>query len=105
MAGKRAPEGLSKDAGAFWRHTVAEFDFEPHHERLLTLACEAWDRGRDAGEAVARDGAFYVDRHGATRPHPGLAVQRDATMTFARLLRELDLDGEPGPDPRPPRRV
>ena len=67
-------------------------------------ACEALDRGQEARQRLQEDGSFFTDRHGSPRPHPALAVARDASITFSRVLRELDLDGEPGPDPRPPRR-
>jgi len=88
----------------WWRQVVGDFDLEPHHVRLLSLACEAWDRGVQAREAIEEEGAYYLDRHGSPRPHPGLAVERDSRLSFARLIREIDLDGSPDPDPRPPRR-
>jgi hypothetical protein len=83
---------------------LREFDLDEHHVRLLTLAAEAWDRTQGAREAVALHGAVYEDRFGQPRAHPEVAIERDSRIAFARLLRELDLDGEPGPDPRPPRR-
>jgi phage terminase small subunit len=83
---------------------MADFSLEAHHERLLTLACEALDRAVEAREALADHGTYYRDRFDQPRAHPAVAVERDARLAFARLVRELDLDGEPLPDQRPPRR-
>jgi hypothetical protein len=43
---------------------------EGHHERLLTLAGEAYDRAAEARETLERDGAFFNDRFGTPRPTP-----------------------------------
>lgn len=83
---------------------MAEYELEQHHERLLTAACGAWDRMTEAREAVAADGLTVEDRYGQLKPHPLLAVEKDSRIAFARLVREIDLDGEPAPDPRPPRK-
>lgn len=82
---------------------VEEFDLEEHHVRLLTLAAEAHDRGTDARLKIADVGPYFENRFGEPRAHPAVAVERDSRIAFARLMRELDLDGGPEPDPRPPR--
>jgi hypothetical protein len=33
-----------------------DYDLEEHHSRLLTMACEAWDRACEAREIMAKDG-------------------------------------------------
>jgi hypothetical protein len=58
---------------------------------------------QEAGARLRKDGSYVEGRYGL-RAHPAIAVERDSRQAYARLLRELDLDGEPGPDPRPPRR-
>ena len=63
--------------------------------RLLTLASEAWDRGQQARKLLATHGLVYVDRFGAPRARPEVAIERDSRLAFARLLRELDLDIDP----------
>jgi phage terminase small subunit len=82
---------------------VADYDLQAHHLRLLTLAGEAWDRAAEARERIAADGAYAEDRFGQLRAHPAIAVERDARLAFARLIRELALDDEEPPGPRPPR--
>lgn len=105
MARRVAPGHLTRDTAAWWRSTVAEYeDMEPHHVRLLTLACEAWDRAEQARLLLAEHGITFTDRYGQPRARPEVNIERDARIAFARLLRELDLDGEPEPDPRLPRR-
>ena len=99
----RAPKHL-KPATRRWFESVCEqYELEQHHHRLLTLAAEAWDRGQEAREALAREGITYDDRFKVPRARPEVAIERDARLGFARLLRELALDESPPPDPRPRR--
>jgi phage terminase small subunit len=66
--------------------------------------CEALDRGEEARNAVKSDGTYLRDRFGQLKPHPALAVERDARVAVARLARELNLE-PPAPEARPPRRT
>lgn len=104
MARRRAPAHLRSATKTWWASVIAEYGLEEHHERLLTLAAQAWDRAEEARTALEANGLTYTDRFGAPRARPEIAVERDSRLAFARLIRELDLDGEPAPDPRPPRR-
>jgi P27 family predicted phage terminase small subunit len=99
----KAPDHLTEASRAWWGGIVAEYALEDHHLRLLTLAAEAWDRGFEARETLARDGAYFKSRFGEPKAHPAVAVERDSRIAYARLMRELDLDGAPDPDVRPPR--
>lgn len=98
-----APRHLSSSSRAWYETVLADFDLEPHHIRLLQLAAEAWDRGQEARQLLAQSGVVIPDRFGVPRAHPAVAIERDSRIAFARLVRELDLDGEPAPDPRPKR--
>lgn len=102
----KAPSHLAEPTKRWWRAVVAYYALEPHHIRLLTLAGDAWDRANQARALLAAEGITYTDdRSGTPRAHPAIAIERDSSIRIARLIRELDLDGEPGPDPRPPRRT
>lgn len=104
MGRRQAPQHLSKRSGRFYRSIVNDYALEPHHEELLRRACEAMDRADEARDILAEEGLTVVDRYGQTKPHPAVNIERDARIHVARMLRELDLEGEPDPDPRPPRR-
>jgi P27 family predicted phage terminase small subunit len=83
----------------WWNSVAAEIDLEPHRLRLLQLACEAWDRCNQAREALAEHGLTYLSKDGDPRPRPEVAIERDARIAFARLVRDLGLD-TPIPQPR-----
>jgi P27 family predicted phage terminase small subunit len=89
------PAHLSQSASEFWRTTVAGFELQAHHLRLLQLACEAWDRCEQAREVLSREGLTARGERGAVKAHPAVGVERDSRLAVARLLRELDLDAEP----------
>jgi len=98
------PAHLSDDASAWWRDVVRDFDLEGHHLRLLQSAAEAWDRQQQARQALADHGSLtYVRANGDLGTHPAIAVERDARLAVARLIRELDLDASaPSERSRPP---
>jgi P27 family predicted phage terminase small subunit len=94
----KAPAHLRADTAAWWKSVVRDYILQPHKLRLLQAACEAWDRLQQAREILARDGLTVEGREGGIRPHPAVAIERDARIGFARLVRELDLaddDDEP----------
>jgi len=59
------------------------------------VLCEAWDRSEQAQVRLDQEGLTVEGREGGMRPHPCVAIERDARLAVARLLRELDLDVEP----------
>ncbi|MDO8616083.1 MAG: P27 family phage terminase small subunit [Dehalococcoidia bacterium] len=98
----RAPSHLSAPSRAWWRSVTDGYLLEEHHVRLLTLACEAWDRCEQARAVLTTSGLTFEDRFGCPRARPEVAIERDSRVAFARLLRELALDVEPPKDNRPP---
>lgn len=105
MAAKIKPPAHLLPATKRWFESVLEdFDLEPHHIRLLTLAAESWDRGQQAREIVDKQGLTFVDRFGSPKARPEVSIEQNARIGFARLLRELALDVDgPSEAPRPPR--
>ena len=99
----KPPTHLHIATRKWWKSVVDEYGLEEHHIKLLTLAAEAHDRCNDARQVIADVGPYYENRFGEPRAHPAVAVERDSRVAFARLMRELDLDGGPEPDPRVPR--
>lgn len=101
--GPTPPDHLALATRRWWAGVVADFALEPHHLRLLTLAGEAWDRGQQARAVIEQHGLTYQDRFNQPRCRPEVSIERDARTSFARMLRELQLDIE-APDSRlPPR--
>jgi len=108
MATKRVipkpPSHLRAPTRRWWAAVVELYEMQDHHLRLLTLAAEAWDRGQEARELLAKHGLTFWDRFGQPHARPEVAIERDSRIAFARMLRELSLDVEPPPEPRIPRR-
>jgi P27 family predicted phage terminase small subunit len=104
MKGRPTPPAhLSRAGKALWSAIEAGYELEPHHVEVLTLFCEARDRAAAAQKIITAEGVITTDRFGQVKAHPAVAVKRDAEVTAARLLRELDLDRDPPPDTRVPR--
>src|SRR5438270_2582360 len=98
------PSHLQPATAEWWSEIAAAYELESHQYRLLTLAAEAWDRAQEARERISVDGAYLEDRFGQLRAHPAVAVERDARLAFARLVRELALGGDDSSIPEIPGR-
>jgi P27 family predicted phage terminase small subunit len=96
------PSHLSKESAAWFKHTVALYDMDEHHIKLLTLACESWDRGTQARKGLEQHGLTFVDRHGSRKPAPEISIEKDSRTAFARLVREIGLDLASEPKSSPP---
>ncbi len=94
MTKQRVPTHLSSEAKIWFESCTRSYDLEPHHVKLLTLACESWDRAVEARERIAADGAYFTNRFGEPRVHPAINIERDCRISFARLVRELGLSDE-----------
>lgn len=92
------PDYLQPATRDWFKSVVADFELDQHHVRLLTLACEAWDRGQQARLLIAEEGITVAGREGA-KPHPAIAIERNSRVAFARLISQLSLDGSE-PDQR-----
>ena len=94
MTKHQTPSHLSREATEWFESCARNYELGPHHVKLLTLACEAWDRAVQARQRIEADGAFFENRFGEPRVHPAVAVERDCRIGFARLVRELGLSDE-----------
>lgn len=100
----KAPKHLEKSTQKWVKSVLGDFDLDEHHHKLLVLAAESWDRAVAARTIIDRDGMTYTDRFGQPKVRPEIGIERDSRISFARLLRELALDGVDAPEtPRMPR--
>ncbi len=100
----QAPVFLGESGRVFWACVVGEFDLDSAALQLLAVACKQLDRIAEARAILAAQPVTYLDRFDQPREHPAVAIERNASVVFARLVRELALDVEPPADSRPPRR-
>ncbi|MBX4989563.1 P27 family phage terminase small subunit [Rhizobium lentis] len=95
---QKAPAHLRPATQKWWKSVLADFDLEDHHLRLLQLAAEAWDQAQGAREVLDKDGQTFTDRFGQPKERPEVGILQNARIAFARLLRELALDGVDAPE-------
>jgi len=94
MARVILPKHLRSGTKKWIRQICNDYELESHHLKLLIQAAGVYDRILQAQEQVEKDGSYYTDRWGAPKSHPGLAEERANRITFARLIRELNLSEE-----------
>jgi P27 family predicted phage terminase small subunit len=97
----KPPKHLRAATSQWFAQIIADYELESHHIRLLTKACESWDRSEQAREGLVKHGLTFEDRFGSPHARPEIAIERDSRLAFARLLRELGLDIAPPSDSRP----
>ena len=76
-----------------WLKSICkEYELESHHIRLLIMCGAAWDRHLQARKTIESEGAYLRDRFDQRKVHPAVQVEKEAMLTFTRILREIGLD-------------
>jgi P27 family predicted phage terminase small subunit len=91
----KPPKHLKAATRRWWAEVCARWVLEEHHQRVLTLAGEAWDVAQEAGALIRREGLTVTTKAGGPRAHPCVKIAAEARLQFFRGIRELDLDLEP----------
>ena len=99
---KKIPQHLSKPMKKFYKTVCENYDLEDHHHHLLRLACEHFDRSQEARLGIADTGLMLKDRFDQWRSNPLMQVQRDSTLAFQKLIKQLGLDDEDGDEVKLP---
>jgi P27 family predicted phage terminase small subunit len=87
------PNHLGKPERQIWRDVFSDFDLSTKTAVVvLAAALEAHQRARECREMIKRDGMTVKCRDGQLRPHPLLAVERDARSAFLAAIKTLGLE-------------
>lgn len=96
-----ALETLQPTTRTWARRVTKRWNLEEHHEKLLLLAGQAFDRCQQARAMLDADG-LTVETANGLKTHPAVAIERDSRLAYARILRELQLDAGAPDAPRKP---
>jgi P27 family predicted phage terminase small subunit len=89
------PPHLSDESARWWRAVTADFFLEAHHEKLLRLACEAWDRAQEARRILNDEGLVVRNDRGNPISHPAVRIEEHARAAFMKAVKALELDTVP----------
>ena len=89
-----APDHLSEGARALYARIREECVIDAAADEILISLCDAWDRRRQAREAMQETGPVMKDRFGVQKASPWVAIERDATLIMHRAFRLLGFDQE-----------
>ena len=90
------PKHLSSTAQKIWQEIAEDYQItDCAGQRILQVACEAFDRAQAAREKIDTDGMTITGRDGQIKNHPLVTVERDSRAAFLAGLKALNLDLEP----------
>lgn len=90
---RKSPRGLSAEARVLWKQISTDYGItDSGGQLLLETALRAFDRLRECQRIVLAEGVAVRDRYGQHKPHPLLAVEKDARAGMIVALKALNLD-------------
>ena len=94
---------LCRPGMKFRKNVLNEIRFDETHDfARIDLAAHTWDEIIECHKVIKSQGMFIEDRFGQLKENPALKTERDLKVVFCRILRELNLDIEPGKESRLP---
>ena len=91
MTQGQIPGNLRPEARELVETIEQEYVLEPHERILLHQAAVALSLSLEAAELIAAEGLTTRMARGGCKTHPAVAVQRNASVTFAALLKAIGL--------------
>jgi P27 family predicted phage terminase small subunit len=93
---RKPPKNLSREARNLWRKIQDEYQISDEAGLLiLAIACEAFDRMRQAQDILSNEGMTTTDRFGQARAHPAATIERDSRAAMLGALKQMNFDLEP----------
>jgi P27 family predicted phage terminase small subunit len=90
----KPPGHLMADSKKLWRSICESYEIDQAAALILTATLEARDRKEQARVTLEKEGTVQTDRFNQRKPHPAVAIERDAVMTMMRGFRLLGFDQE-----------
>jgi len=88
------PAGVGTAGGALWRRLVAAYDFEPHEQAMLEVACRQADDVAALEHLIAEQGLTVLGSTGQQRLNPAIGEVRQGRLALGKLLGALALPDE-----------
>lgn len=98
MSIPKAPSHLSKNAKAWWKKILDQYDLPQESLIILQSGMEAFDRSEQARDQIEVHGVVIesVSKHGKLlRANPAVAIENDAKRVMLACFKQLGLDLEP----------
>jgi phage terminase small subunit len=91
----KAPSYLGETARKWWGKMTETWAFGPDEIEVLSQAASQIDRIEQARAHISEHGPLTANRYGNLIANPAVELERKASETFARLVRQLKLEREP----------
>src|SRR4051794_8035610 len=89
----KPPKGLSYTARCWWNRLQTGYAItDDGGVAILNEGAWSVERAEQARAAIERDGLVLYDRFGQARPHPAVAIERDARAAVLRALKALRIE-------------
>lgn len=95
-ARRRPPAGLQVRGKAFWRATMADYDFSTAETAILEEACRCLDRLDLLADTITALGAMVTGSQGQPVVNPALTEARGQQLVLHRLVAALQLPDAAG---------
>ncbi len=70
----KIPKHLKSSTKRWFKEICETYELESHHEKLLLLAAEAWERCQEARVAIGKFGNIYKDKFGQPKTRPEIGI-------------------------------
>lgn len=83
------PRDLGADGRRLWASITSGWELADHEVEVLASACRQADRAGEARRLIAAEGITVDSGRAGLKPHPAVAIERNASAAVVSLLRSI----------------